>query len=118
MNPNTLLWIQGIYFGVTAIWPLLHMPSFLKVTGPKTDLWLVRVVALLLLAITAAFLLEALSETSPALPVIVLAISSSGFLMLADIYYVSVGRISRVYLLDALAEGLLLVGWGIALTTG
>jgi hypothetical protein len=29
--------VQGTYFFVTGIWPILSMNTFLKVTGPKTD---------------------------------------------------------------------------------
>jgi hypothetical protein len=44
MNPRFrsgarwLAGLQGAYFLVTGVWPLVHMPSFLAVTGPKTDL--------------------------------------------------------------------------------
>src|SRR5438067_11801258 len=38
---------QGAYFVATGIWPLLHMPSFEAVTGPKVDKWLVRTVGVL-----------------------------------------------------------------------
>jgi hypothetical protein len=34
---------QGTYFLLTGVWPLLHMRSFLTVTGPKTDLWLAAI---------------------------------------------------------------------------
>jgi uncharacterized membrane protein (Fun14 family) len=40
-----------------------------------------------------------------------LAIGSSATLATVDVVYVSRGRISRVYLLDAIAEVLLIVGW-------
>ena len=30
--------VQGIFYFLTGIWPLLSMETFLKVTGPKTDL--------------------------------------------------------------------------------
>lgn len=35
-------WSQGVYFGATGLWPILHLPSFLFVTGPKIDTWLVQ----------------------------------------------------------------------------
>lgn len=35
-----VLLAQGSYYFITAVWPLAHMRSFLAVTGPKTDLWL------------------------------------------------------------------------------
>ena len=44
-------WIYSIYFMLTGIWPVVHMPSFIAVTGPKTDLWLVRTVGLLIAGI-------------------------------------------------------------------
>jgi hypothetical protein len=31
--------VQGVYFLLTGVWPIVHLPSFLAVTGPKTDLW-------------------------------------------------------------------------------
>jgi hypothetical protein len=45
--------IQGIYFFVFGIWPILSMSTFLKITGPKTDLWLVKTVGLILAQINA-----------------------------------------------------------------
>ena len=37
-SPRGLLAIvQGIYYLMTGIWPLLHLPSFEKVSGPKTE---------------------------------------------------------------------------------
>lgn len=41
---RVLAWVQGGFYVVTGVWPLLHLPSFLAVTGPKTDLWLVQTV--------------------------------------------------------------------------
>src|SRR5437870_12000828 len=48
---QNLAWIQGAYFIVTGVWPLLSMDTFERVTGPKTDRWLVRTVAVLVIAI-------------------------------------------------------------------
>ena len=39
-----IFWIQGVYFALTGIWPLLDLSSFQWVTGPKQDLWLVQTV--------------------------------------------------------------------------
>ncbi len=43
-----LLLVQGIYFLMTAIWPIVHLESFMIVTGYKTDQWLVQARALLI----------------------------------------------------------------------
>src|SRR5688500_2180331 len=39
---------QGPMHLVTGVWPILHLPSFLAVTGPKSDLWLVQTFGALL----------------------------------------------------------------------
>jgi len=109
-----LLYIQSFYFLITALWPLLHMRSFLKITGPKTDLWLVRTVAVLLLAISTCFFLSLLSgELS--LPVRALAAVSAALLAMIDFYYSLKGTISKVYLIDGVLEILFLVAWIILL---
>ena len=33
---------QAVYYILTGVWPLVHIRSFMAVTGPKTDLWLAR----------------------------------------------------------------------------
>ncbi len=48
--------VQGIYFLVTGIWPLISMRTFLTITGPKTDLWLVKTVGLVLAVIGAVLI--------------------------------------------------------------
>lgn len=48
--------VQGIYFLITGIWPLLSMKTFLLITGPKTDLWLVKTFGLILAVIGAVLL--------------------------------------------------------------
>src|SRR4051794_14622821 len=34
---RVLLWVQGVYYFVTGVWPLVSIETFLMVTGPKTD---------------------------------------------------------------------------------
>jgi hypothetical protein len=41
---------QGVYYLLTGVWPLPSIGSFQRVTGPKTDLWLVRTVGVLVAA--------------------------------------------------------------------
>lgn len=48
--------VQVVYFLITGIWPLLSMKTFLLFTGPKTDLWLVKTVGLILAVIGAVLL--------------------------------------------------------------
>lgn len=39
---RTLAIIHAAYFVLTGLWPILNIRSFLRVTGPKSDLWLVK----------------------------------------------------------------------------
>jgi hypothetical protein len=106
---NTVALVQGIYFFITGVWPLLSMKTFLAVTGPKTDLWLVKTVGLILATI-GVVLIYAQMTASINSPVVVLAIGSAAMLALVEVIYVSRRVISPVYLGDAFAE-LILIGW-------
>ena len=108
---HTVSLIQGGYFLVTGIWPLLSMNTFLKVTGPKTDLWLVKTVGMIL-AVIGATLIVAYIEGAINLPIILLAIGSALSLAIVEIIYVAKRIISPIYLGDAIVE-LILVGWWI-----
>jgi len=109
-KPVLLLWIHGLYFALPSIWPLVHMPSFLAVTGPKTDLWLVQTVAVLLLVISSVFITAALyGEYQTYLGV--LAVGSTVAMAGVDIYFATQDVIWDTYLIDAVGEILLLGGW-------
>jgi hypothetical protein len=108
-----LAWLQGVYFLITGLWPLLHMPSFVAVTGPKVDLWLVKTVGVLIVVIGAVILLGA-RRRAIGPEVTLLAVGSAASLAGVDLVYALSDRIWDVYLLDALAEIGLIVLWGIA----
>jgi hypothetical protein len=109
-NKSTrLLTIQTVYYSITALWPLIHMDSFLYISGYKTDLWLVETVSVLLLAISCSFIVAIKNGIGPS--VITLAFTSALVLMYIDIYYVSINRISEVYLADAFIEFCILTAW-------
>jgi len=47
--------LQAVYYFVTGLWPLIHLKSFFEVTGPRTDVWLVQMVDVLIFSHTASF---------------------------------------------------------------
>jgi hypothetical protein len=102
--------VQGVYFFVTGIWPILSMKTFLTITGPKTDLWLVKTVGLILAVIGAVLIYAQMTATINA-PVFVLAIGSALILALIEVIYVIKRVISPIYLADALAEFILIAWW-------
>lgn len=107
---HLLAWVQGIFYGLTGLWPLLHMPSFLAVTGPKVDLWLVKTVGLLI-ALIGGVLLVGARRRSVGPELALLAAGGAAALAGVDLVYALSDRISDIYLLDAAAEIGLVLLW-------
>ena len=103
---------QGSYFLLTGVWPLLHMRSFLAVTGPKTDLWLVETVGVLVAAIGAGLLLSA-ARGLQVFELALIAVLAALGLAAIDIIYVTRGVIAKIYLADAILEAILIIAWAI-----
>src|SRR5688572_21157874 len=110
---RTIAIIQGLYFFLTGGWPIVHMRSFLAVTGPKADLWLVKTVGALV-AVVGVVLLLAAGSGRVTSEIALLAVGSAAALGAVDVVYVAKRVIAKVYLLDALAEALLILAWGVA----
>jgi hypothetical protein len=105
--------VQGGFYAVTGVWALVDLDSFMAVTGPKTDLWLVKTVGALVTVI-GGVLLTAGWRRRVTRDVLLLGIGSALSLATIDLVYVSAGRISRIYLLDAAAEVGLAIAWALA----
>lgn len=110
-----VLLIQGLFYVVTGVWPLVSMDTFLAVTGPKTDLWLVNTVGVLI-AVAGAAMLAGVCRGWATAELVVLAFGSALALIGIDIIYTTKQVIDRVYLLDAAAEAGLVVLWVTALS--
>jgi hypothetical protein len=104
--------IQGIFYLATGVWPLLDIVSFQVVTGPKTDLWLVRTVGVLV-AVVGVVLISASRRRRITGEIVMLATGSALGLAAIDLIYSLSGRISAVYLADAAAEIGFAVLWAI-----
>jgi hypothetical protein len=106
--------IQGVYYITLGIWPLLSMSSFEAVSGPKTEHWLVRTVALLISLIGLVLLLAAMNKDMSA-SIRLLAIGSAAGLAFIEIFYAMRGIIWPIYMLDAIGEVVLIAMWMIAI---
>lgn len=105
--------LQGLFYFATGVWPLLSMGTFLKVTGPKVDLWLVKTVGILIAVVGAVLLYAGIAgHVTP--PILVLSVGSAACLTAVDVNYVTKGVIAKIYLLDAAVEVLLIAGWLVA----
>jgi hypothetical protein len=102
--------VQAVYFLVTGVWPLVHVRSFMAVTGPKHDVWLVRTVGVLVAVVGVVIGLAAWrGGVTP--EIALLAVGCAGALGAVDVIYVARRVIARVYLVDALAEAMLVAAW-------
>jgi hypothetical protein len=100
---------HGVANLLGGLWPLLHISSFEMVFGPKTDRWLVKTVAGLLIVNG----LTQLTTSSTAIGVRQarrLGVGTAAVLAVIDLVYVPAARISKMYLVDAAVE----VGWILA----
>lgn len=100
---------HGLYMGLTGLWPIFHLRSFEAVTGPKVDRWLVKSTAALVTAVGAALVADGLRGRSAR----VLGIGSALALGGADVVYAVSGRISRVYLVDAVLQAGFAAAWAL-----
>ena len=114
---SRLALVQGGFYVLSGVWPLVHLRSFERVTGPKTDGWLVKTVGVLVTVIGGALGLAGWRRRVAPEVAIVAAGSAAG-LAAIDLIYVGRRRISPVYLLDALAEVLLVALWVVAWRKG
>lgn len=112
MKPSLILVakLQGIYWFLTGVWPFLHLPSFLWVTGPKEDIWLLYTVSVLIIVIGAVLLLAGF-RSRVTQEIKVLGITGAAGLTGIDAYYALTDVIRDIYLLDAAGELLLILLW-------
>jgi hypothetical protein len=111
---HRLLTGQAGYYLLTGLWPLVHLPSFEALTGPKMDDWLGRMVGCLAAVIGATLGVAVIRRHGYLSEIVLLAAGSALAFAAIDIWYAAAGRIAPIYLADAVVE-LGLIG-GLALT--
>lgn len=110
-----LLILHASYILLTALWPLIDIHSFMVVTGPKEDVWLVKTVGALLIPVGLSLLMYL--KSSLKLPAIVLGGGTAVSFIVIDLSYALNDTISNIYLADAAVEFFFLVGWIMAATS-
>ncbi|MFN8122435.1 MAG: hypothetical protein U0237_08405 [Thermoleophilia bacterium] len=113
--PDRAVWrrvarVQGWYLLVTGVWPLIHMRSFVALTGPKRDLWLVRSTGAALGAVGAALLAaDARGRVDP--PTALAGCLTAAGLAAVDLSPGPPGTISRMYRADGIVEAAFTMAW-------
>jgi hypothetical protein len=101
---------QGIFYMASGLWPIIHYKSFEKVTGPKTDDWLVKTVGGLIAAGGLSLLYAGLKKNSSR-EAAVIGAGHAFVLGTSSGYYSSIGRIAKIYMLDSATEYGLVGAW-------
>lgn len=94
--------LQALYYVVSGVWPLLHLRSFMALTGPKADTWLVQTFGALVAALGATFMSASSAGERRAFERA--GVATALTLAAADVWFVLRRRISPIYLADAALE--------------
>jgi hypothetical protein len=96
---------QSTYYIITGLWPVFHIVSFEKLTGKKTDKWLVQQVGLLAAGTGIALLAVSYSDKR------IIGMLAAAAFILIDFYYPLVGRISKIYWIDGAIQLTIVFLW-------
>lgn len=105
-----VVWVQGTYYMLMGLWPLLNAGSFVNSGAPKIDIWLVKTVGTLLI-VSGFVLVLAAYRRRVSMEIAVLGMGNALALLITEMVYVFRGIISPIYILDALVEILLILSW-------
>jgi hypothetical protein len=92
--------LQALYYPATGLWPILHLRSFMAVTGRKKEPWLVQTFGALLGAVGMSMLAARDRRGSSAR----LGIACPLTLAAPEAVFVAKGRIRAIYLVDGVVE--------------
>jgi hypothetical protein len=107
---KVVMCVQVFYMLLTSVWSLVNIDSFMFVTGQKTDIWLVKMMAVLLIVISGNMLFYFKTSTNE-LPVIMQGGFTAAGLTIIDFYYTGRGIINPFYGYDGLFQAAFLGLW-------
>jgi hypothetical protein len=96
---------QGVYYAVAGAWPLLHLRSFEKVTGPKLEEWLTKGVGACWVNVGIHLIQAGLRGGRPRRDERGLALGMAATFAAFDFHYAGLRRrISPVYLVNGFIQ--------------
>ncbi len=102
--------LQGVFYVLTGLWPVLSRATFEAVAGPKTDYWLVQAFGSVL-AMIGVVLLFAARTGRIGREVVVLGVGMATVVAGCDVLAAAQPRNSGAYLADAAVEAGFVVWW-------
>lgn len=113
LTERNVAYAQGAVWVVSGVWPIVNLPTFEMVTGPKVDGWLVKTVGALITTV-GVVLLSAARRDRVTPEIAALGAGAAAGLAAIDLVYVPKGRISPIYLADAVMEAGFIAAWALA----
>jgi len=111
---RTVAMVQGAYFLVIGLWPILIIDSFRAMAGTDIEHWLAYTVGAIIAAIGSTLLLAGVNRRLTT-ELAFLAISSAAALAAIEVIFAVRGAVSWIYLVDVAVEVVLIAGWSAAL---
>lgn len=105
-----LIVVQSIYILITAIWPLVHIESFMRVTGYKEDIWLVKTVGALLIPVGTCLGMHLFIRTDYRTALVLGSFTAIAFSCI-DFYYALKDVIADIYMADGVLQLVFLSVW-------
>jgi hypothetical protein len=105
-----LVIVQATYTLITAVWPIVHIESFMEATGYKTDVWLVKTVGALLIPVSSCLIAYLFINTDRRPAMILGGLSSIAFICI-DFYYSLTDVIWDIYMADGFLQIIFLSAW-------
>ena len=105
---RVLAGFHAAYLIATGVWPVVHRGSFERVTGPKRDFWLVRIVGALV-AVSGATLAISVVRGRRSPEARAVAAGSAVVFSVADVW--AGMNQSRVYFADLVPQALFIPAW-------
>ena len=103
LSRRSVLLAQGVYYAATGIAPFVSRQAFEKVTGPKSEWWLVQTVGVVVTSVGGALISASVRERDTP-EIVAIAAGTAAGLGAIDTYYAAKGRIAPSYLADAAVE--------------
>jgi hypothetical protein len=108
LSPRKLAALHAAYYVVTGAWAVVDRRSFERVTGPKHDYWLVRLVGGLAIAVGISLGSAVLSGRRSQVDT-TLALAASLAFVVADVH--AARSLSRIYVGDVVLHAIFVPAW-------
>lgn len=96
--------VQGSYYLLTGVWPIVHLESFEAVTGPKDSIFLLHMVSALIIIVAITLLVSLRNEKT--VSILFLAVGTPLSFMSIELFYRA--QIRWVYFIDFAIEAIIL----------